>query len=139
MSKAEYDIVDSSKKRTKCTQDTILSVFLLFFGRIQDFIICFQDLLTQELTVPTCTLCLLRIESVSQKPGKMWAFFMVRALMRKKDCMENELFSDFSLQASFFPCLPQRRKIVQIIYCVFFYFFILWEQEKCVCAENQKC
>jgi hypothetical protein len=46
----------------------------------------------------------------------MWAFFMVRALMRKKDCMENELFSDFS---SSFPCPPQRRKIVQIIYCVF--------------------
>jgi hypothetical protein len=50
----------------------------------------------------------------------MWSFFMVRALMRKKDCMENELFSDFSSQASFFPCPPQRRKIVQIILCFFY-------------------
>ena len=34
------------KKRTKHTQDTILSVFRSFFGRIRDFIICFRDLLT---------------------------------------------------------------------------------------------
>ena len=36
--------------------------------------------------------------------------------------LENELFSDFSLQASFFLCPPQRRKIVQIILCSFFIF-----------------
>ena len=33
------------KKWTKHPQDTILRVFRSFFGRIRDFIICFQDLL----------------------------------------------------------------------------------------------
>ena len=46
----KYGVLDSSKKRTKFT---ILSTegaqdneFRLFFGRIQDAIICFRDLLT---------------------------------------------------------------------------------------------
>ena len=47
---------------------------------------------------------------------------MVRALMRKKDCMENELFSDFSLQASFFS-MPARMKKDCADYFVFFLFF----------------
>ena len=34
------------KKRTKHTQDSILSEFRSFFGRIRDFIICFWYLLT---------------------------------------------------------------------------------------------
>ena len=34
------------KKRTKLTQDTILSVFRSFFGRIKGIIICFRDLVT---------------------------------------------------------------------------------------------
>ena len=48
ISKANDDVVDSSKKWTKLTQDTILSVFLSFFvfGRTRDFMICFVDLLT---------------------------------------------------------------------------------------------
>ena len=46
ISKANYDVFDSSKKRMKHTQDSILSVFRSFFGRIRDFIICFRDLLT---------------------------------------------------------------------------------------------
>ena len=46
ISKANYDVFDSSKKRTKHTQDTILSVFRSFFGRVRDFMVCFPDLLT---------------------------------------------------------------------------------------------
>ena len=37
---------NSTKNRTKLTQDSILSVFRSFFGRIRDTIICFRDLLT---------------------------------------------------------------------------------------------
>ena len=44
ISKANYDVFDSSKKWTNHTQDSILSVFRFFFGRIQDFIIYFWDL-----------------------------------------------------------------------------------------------
>ena len=44
--KANYGVFESFKKRTKHTQDSILSVFCLLFGRIRDFIICFWDLLT---------------------------------------------------------------------------------------------
>ena len=46
MSKANYEVPDSFKKRTKQTQDTTLSVIDLFSGRIKDNIICFRDLLT---------------------------------------------------------------------------------------------
>ena len=34
------------QKWTNCSQDSILSVFCLCFGRIRNFIICFRDLLT---------------------------------------------------------------------------------------------
>ena len=46
MTKADYDIVDSSKKQMKRTQDTILSVLGLFFGRIDTALIRFRDLAT---------------------------------------------------------------------------------------------
>ena len=48
--KANYEAPDSSKKQTKLTQDTILSVFRSFFGKIKDTITCFRDLLTFSLT-----------------------------------------------------------------------------------------
>ena len=46
ISKANYDVLNSSKKRSKHTQDSILVEFCSFFGRIKDIIICFRDLLT---------------------------------------------------------------------------------------------
>ena len=46
ISKANYGLLKSPKKRTKCTQDTILSAFRSFFGRIEETINCFWDLLT---------------------------------------------------------------------------------------------
>ena len=46
ISKADYGVVDSPKKQTKRTQDSILSAFRSFFGRIHDALICFRDLVT---------------------------------------------------------------------------------------------
>ena len=49
VSKSRKQIMKSrilQKKRTKHTQDSILSEFRSFFGRIKDIIICFWDLLT---------------------------------------------------------------------------------------------
>ena len=44
ISKANYGLLNSPKKRTKCTQDTTLSAFRSFFGRIEETINCFRDL-----------------------------------------------------------------------------------------------
>ena len=41
ISKANYGLLNSPKKRTKCTQDNHS-----FFGRIKETINCFRDLLT---------------------------------------------------------------------------------------------
>ena len=50
ISKANYDILDSPKKEMKLTilikEDPQDSEFRLFFGRIEDAINCFRDLLT---------------------------------------------------------------------------------------------
>ena len=43
------------KKQTKLTQDTILSVFRSFFGRINDALIYFRDLVTFSYSL-VCTL-----------------------------------------------------------------------------------
>ena len=50
ISKANYGFLNSPKKRTELTilseEDPRDSEFPLFFGRIEDTINCFQDLLT---------------------------------------------------------------------------------------------
>ena len=50
------------------TQDSIVSVFHSFFGRIWDFIICFRDLLT--FRNPTTLATLMRVQSSGQKKEK---------------------------------------------------------------------
>ena len=51
--KANYGLLKSPKKLTKRTQDSILSAFLSFFGRIEETIICFRDILTFTMYVHT--------------------------------------------------------------------------------------
>ena len=54
ISKANYGVLNSSKKRTKLTilskEDAQDSEFRSFFGRIEDTIICFRDLLTFKMS-----------------------------------------------------------------------------------------